>query len=138
MASIGRWRIALVLICLPLHGQQVGRIVGEAHSLGVRPPIGAHVPGIRERNDVVDLDRLANTGAALEGNGGVGVRIAQGAGGHRIRTPLDRHICLVDQIPVEDVVAGVAPVVPSRRVIAIVPGVTECGPAVVVAVDPFG
>ena len=84
---------------------------------------------------MVDLHRRADLVAAHERDGRVGVRVVQRAGGHRVGAPLDRHVRLVDEVPVEDVVAGVAAVVAAWRGVVVGPRLAERGPAVVVAPD---
>ena len=62
--------------------------------------------------------------------------IVQRAGRNRRGAPLDRHVRLVDEVAVEDVVAGVAAVVAAGRGVVVGPRVAERVPAVVVAPDP--
>ncbi len=76
--------------------------------------------------------------AAGECDDGIGVRVVKGAGGDRVGAPLDRHVRLVDEVAVQDVVAGVAAVVTAGRGVVIGPGLAESRSAVVVAADPHG
>jgi hypothetical protein len=85
---------------------------------------------------VVDLDRLADFRATVEVDDGAGVRIVQGAGLDRVRAVFGEDVSLVGQVAVEDVVAGVAVVVPAGRVGVVGPGVAESRAPIVVAMNP--
>ena len=69
----------------------------------------ALLPGVGQRDDVVDLHGLAGALAAAEGDRPAGVRVGQRAGEHDavVGAGLER---LAGQVAVEDVVAGVAAV----------------------------
>ena len=80
-ASSRRALVALVLIRLARHREQVGRVVGEPHPLFVGPGARAQIPRQRQRHDVVDLHRRPGLLPAHERDRRVGVRVVQRAGG---------------------------------------------------------
>ena len=69
--------IALLLVDRRGGGLQVDRVVGEVAASGRVPLLCALLPGVRQRNDVVDLHLRGRAVAALEVDGGVGVGVVQ-------------------------------------------------------------
>jgi hypothetical protein len=103
-------------------GQQIARIVGEIAAALLVPVAGALVPGIRQRDDVIDLDRLGGLGAADEGDGLAGVRVDQDTA---LGIASDRPDQQLGEITSQDVVAGVAAVVAELDVDVVAPAFAE-------------
>jgi hypothetical protein len=107
---------------LSTNGQQVARVVGEVAATLVVPFARAFVPGVRKRNQVVDLHGVRRVGAAGERDGLPRIRVVQhaslrvaGAGSH------DQ----IGEVSAQDVVPGVAAVVAELDVHVVAPRLTE-------------
>ncbi|WP_370055512.1 hypothetical protein [Leifsonia sp. EB41] len=85
-------------------------------------PLGAGLPGVEQRDDVVDLDERRRLHPTGERDAAAGVRVAQGAGEDRaVRAPGGR-----GEVAGEDVVPRVAAVP-----VDVEPRLAEAGDAVV-------
>src|SRR5690606_17880606 len=106
--------VALGLVHRPRCGQQVQRVVREPPTALAVPGCGSVVPGRGQGEDVVDLDAGGVPGA-VEGELVAGVRVGEAPGEHDASggAGLDDDVV---QVPAQDVVAGVAAVVPTRGV----------------------
>lgn len=120
-----RGRVALVLVRRPVHRDEIPRIVGERGASGVVPRPGAHVPGVGQRDDVVDLHLGRGLRAALEPDRRAAVRVDQHSRGDCAGARRGADVGLVRQVAVQHVVAGVAAVVPERRRLVVRPRLPE-------------
>lgn len=117
----GRPLITLVLVCLPLHREEIGGIIGESDTQRFRPCPRTLIPRIGQRHDMLDLHGCTSLVAALEIYRRTRIRIMQHTCGHRTRTATDLHIGLLDQIAIKNVVSRIALVVSTRCVGVISP-----------------
>jgi hypothetical protein len=116
---------SLVEVDLTGHGQQIARVVGEVAAALVVPQPGTLVPGVGQRHHMVDLHGRGGVGAANEVDGHPGVGVMQDAALREAGT--GPHL-QIDQIAAQDVVAGVATVVPELDVDVVTPRLTEPEP----------
>ena len=118
----GRIAKCLVEVGLSADGQQVARVVGEVAATLVVPFARTFVPGVRKRNQVVDLHDVRRGRSSGERDRLARVRVVEhaalrvaGAGSH------DE----IGEVSAQDVVAGVAAVVAELDVHVVAPRLTE-------------
>ena len=94
--------VALAAVGVRVDGEQVQRVVGERDALGCGPLLRALLPGVRERDDVVDVDLRGAAAGEPDPRGGVGVGERAGLDVAGVEVGLG------GQVACEDAVAGVA------------------------------
>lgn len=114
--------VALLLVEAALHRLQVERIVGQCESIPGADLLGARLPGVHQRHQVVDLHQGGGLHPARELHRPARVDADEGAGGHLARPCLGQ----AGQVGGENVVARVASVA-----VDILPGRAEVAGAVV-------
>jgi hypothetical protein len=125
----GRIGVALALVDRSGHGQQVERVVGHIGPGGHAQPAGPGLPGVGEGHDMVDLNGPAGVLPPGEEHDGLGVRVVQHSPGHdaAARAGLDHD---AGEVPAQNVVTGITPVVAPASRNVVCPGLTEPGPAI--------
>ncbi len=118
--------VALRGIGWPVDGQEVERVVGEVQPLLGAQELGTLLPGIRERDHVVDLDQGTGPLSADKVDRLSGERIPEDPGGDDAAVR-PGYRGLLQQVPAQDVVACVASIAvrvlpPGPEEVPIVPG----------------
>src|SRR5699024_7507902 len=101
-----RTLVALGPVGRSIDGDQILGVVGQLHTLILAELVSTEHPSGLEREDVLDLDSVGGVGAALELELGSRVGILDGPGHHLALVIV--FVLDIVEIPVEDVVAGVA------------------------------